>query len=299
MTDSTDKEHELSPAVEADDQAAPNRAVRLFKTVLRIGLLTYAIVLILLVVLESRLVYPGAYMDVPRREVPNVTTVNYRSADGTELTGRLFQHPENPNDKTRPTVLYFHGNGITAAYESTFIAKLGRELDANVMAAEFRGYDALSGSPHEAGVIADAFAARDFVCQHCGIQSNSLILYGQSLGGGCAVAVAADSGARMLVLDRTFDRMVDVAAARYWFIPIRLLMQNRYDSVDRLAAYSGPLVQVHGTADTLIPIGHGKRLHESAKCDSKRFIQIDGMGHNDAMPREDWQALVDQIKQWM
>ncbi|QDT11055.1 alpha/beta hydrolase [Planctomycetes bacterium K23_9] len=291
-------------ADESKDKAAasvspPNRIVSLAKTVLRIGLLAYAIVIILMVTFESRLVYPGAYMDVPQRTESGVIEVHYSSSDGTPLKGYLYEAPADESDGNRPTVLYFHGNGITAAYESTFIANLGRQLGANVMAAEYRGFDSLEGSPHESGVIADAMAARDFLCDRYNIEPDTLTLYGQSLGGGCAVAVAADSGAGLLVLDRTFDRMVDVAADRYWFIPVGLLMQNRYDSIERVQHYAGPLIQVHGTTDRLIPIHHGRRLHDSAPSQRKKLFEVAGMGHNDAMPPSARDALIDQIKAWI
>jgi fermentation-respiration switch protein FrsA (DUF1100 family) len=269
----------------------------MLKSLLRIGFLAYAIVVILMVAFESRLVYPGAYMNVPEQKVADVRKVNYESEDGTRLSGRLFE-VSGATDMPRPTILFFHGNGLTAAYESDRISRLGHRLQANVMAAEYRGFDSIDGSPHESGIIADALAARDFLCDRYGFQPDDLIVYGQSLGGGCAVAVAADKGAKLLVLDRTFDRMVDVAASRYWFIPVSWLMQNRYDSIGRIKGYDGPIVQVHGTADRLIPIEHGRRLHQAAPTSDKTMIEVEGMGHNDALPKSARDALLAKIQEY-
>ena len=250
----------------------------------------YITVLVALVVLESRLVYPGAYMNIPPREVADVQSVSYVSTDGTELTGQLYSATD-----ARRTMLYFHGNGTTARQASGAIARLGARFNANVLAAEFRGYDGINGTPSEQAVIDDCLAARDFMLEHDQVAASDLILYGQSLGGGCAVAVAADSGAQLLVLEKTFDRLVDVAAGTYPFVPVKMLMRNRFDSLDRVQNYHGPLVQLHGTPDRLIPIEHAKRLHESVNSENKRFIEVPGMGHNDRIPEPAWQEFCEAI----
>ncbi|GAA5508242.1 uncharacterized protein Rv2307c [Novipirellula caenicola] len=257
---------------------------------MRITVIGYATILVFMVAMETRLVYPGAFMNIPPDSAPGVVSVDYESADGTTLTGQLYEHPNAAH-----TLVYFHGNGITAARESTTAAWLGNQLKANVFVPEYRGFDGMPGSPDEAGVIADAVAGRDFACQRFSIQPTDLILYGQSLGGGCAVAVAAQGGAKLLVLDRTFDRMVDVAADKYQFIPVKFLMRNRYDSIARIQNYSGPLVQMHGDDDRLIPIQHGKRLYDESGCSPKHFVEIDAMGHNDPTPPWAWNECRETI----
>ncbi|GAA4458566.1 alpha/beta hydrolase [Novipirellula rosea] len=267
-----------------------SRLKRVIGAAIRIVAVGYVTILVFMVAMETRLVYPGAFMNIPPQSAAGVVSVNYESADGTPLTGQLYEHPNAEH-----TLLYFHGNGITAARESTTAAWLGDQLNANVFVAEYRGFDGMDGSPDEAGVIADALAARDFACQRFSIRPDQLILYGQSLGGGCAVAVAAQGGAKLLVLDRTFDRMVDVAAGMYQFIPVNLLMRNRYDSIARIQNYSGPLVQIHGTGDRLIPIKHGKRLYAESPCSPKHFVEIDEMGHNDPTPPSAWEECRETI----
>ncbi|EMI23043.1 hypothetical protein RMSM_00020 [Rhodopirellula maiorica SM1] len=267
-----------------------SRLKRVVGAAMRIAAFGYATILVFLVAMETRLVYPGAFMNIPPESAAGVVSVDYESADGTRLTGQLYEPPN-----AKHTLVYYHGNGITAARESTTAAWLGDQLGANVLVAEYRGFDGIDGSPDEAGVIADALAARDFACQRYSIRPDQLILYGQSLGGGCAVAVAAQGGAKLLVLDRTFDRMVDVAADKYRFIPVNLLMRNQYDSIARIQNYSGPLVQMHGNDDTLIPIRHGKHLYDESPCSPKHFVEIDAMGHNDPTPPWAWDECCEQI----
>ena len=300
MSDATEKNKADEALVESETEevvrSVGDRIVGFAKSLLRIAALAYALVIILMVTFESRLVYPGAYMNVPAQTAPGVTAVAYNSNDGTQLSGQLYEVPSEDTNSATPTILFFHGNGVTASYETGFIEQLGRRVGANVMAAEYRGYGSVDGKPAESGIIADAIAARDFLCDRYDIAPSELILYGQSLGGGCAVAVAGESGAKLLVLDRTFDRMVDVAAQRYWYIPVRWLMQNRYDSLSRIENYDGPLLQVHGTTDRLIPIAHAERLHAAAPSIDKTFLKIEGMGHNDSMPLATRKKVIQRIK---
>ena len=254
----------------------------------RIVVIGYVTILVFMVAMETQLVYPGAFMNVPPKTATGVVAIDYESADGIILTGQLYER-----ENAKHTIVYFHG--ITAARESETAVRLGEQLNANVVVAEYRGFGGMQGSPSEAGVVADALAARDFACQRYSIRPDELILYGQSLGGGCAVAAAAQGGAKLLVLDRTFDRMVDVAADKYRFIPVSLLMRNQYDSIARIQNYSGPLVQMHGNSDRLIPIEHGKHLFDESPCSPKHFVEIDDMGHNDPTPPWAWDECRETI----
>ena len=113
---------------------------------------------------------------------------------------------------------------------------------------------------------------------------------GESLGGGVAVDLAATDGARALVLESTFTSLPDVAAYHYWWLPVRLLMRTRLDSLAKIAAYHGPLFQSHGDVDTIIPFAIGRRLFAAAN-EPKRFMAILHRDHNDTRPPEYYDAL--------
>lgn len=258
-----------------------SRPARLMIASTRLVVLGYAAVLGTLLVTETRLVYPGAYFSDSRwagQPDPEIETVAYASTDGVTIRARFLQR-ENSED----VVLFFHGNGVKAKWMDDWLRQLSEEFDATAMIAEYRGYDD-DETPTEKGVLADCLAARDYLCNRLGKAPSDIILYGRSLGGGCAVAVASQGGAKALVLDRTFDRLVNVAATKYPIIPVRWLMRNRYDSIAKLTVYDGPLVVMHGTSDNLIPMQHGETLYKSARTPKKHWIAIEGMGHNDSLP---------------
>lgn len=254
---------------------------RWWVSVLRIVTIAYVTVLVMLVVMESRLVFPGAYM---QRDIASVNhgvePFEYRTADGASITGRRLDRPGSQR-----VLLFFHGNGVRAVWMNDWAMELSLKFDANVVLAEYRGFQDDSVTPSEANLIEDSLAVHSAVCDHYSAQPEEIILYGRSLGGGCAAAIAGQRGCRMLVLDRTFDSIVNVAAKRFSIFPVRRLMRNRFDSVARLSDYHGHVIQIHGTTDGVVPPEHGKRLHQSIPSQKKVFLELEGVGHNDRLPK--------------
>jgi fermentation-respiration switch protein FrsA (DUF1100 family) len=206
--------------------------------------------------------------------------VHFTSADGTKLHGWFIRHPD-----PKRAILYCHGNGEDVSSVGEFAAMLSEALHASVFIFDYRGYGQSEGRPNEAGCIADGSAAQRWLAEKAGIQPNDVVLMGRSLGGAVAIALAAENGAKALVIESTFPTMPDVAAAHYPWLPVRWLMSNRYDSLSRIQKYSGPLLQSHGAADEIIPISFARRLFETAPSTNKRWLEFPGLGHNSPMPR--------------
>lgn len=271
-------------AAAADRRSPASKLRRFVFSVLRICLLGYVTICVTLVIMESRLVYPGAYSDQvdsqqTRPRLSDMTAITYTSAAGTEHSGRLIS-PQN----ARRFVLFLHGNGSQALSLDNWTRGLSKRLDAVVLTAEYRGFDGTDFTPNEASVVADSVAAIDELCRRYSIKPTDVIVYGRSLGGGAAAAVAESRGAGAIVLERTFDKLYKVGAGMYPLVPVSLLMQNRYDSVKRLQSFTGPVIQVHGRTDQLIPITHAKTLAASMNSDQFEWIEVPVLGHNDSLP---------------
>jgi fermentation-respiration switch protein FrsA (DUF1100 family) len=114
---------------------------------------------------------------------------------------------------------------------------------------------------------------------------------GRSIGGGVSVAAAAEQGARALVLEATFSRMTDAAANLYPWLPVRLVMSNRYNSIKRMQKYSGPLFQSHGADDETVPIKLARKLFDSSPSETKQFYEVAYARHNDTPPPAYYAAL--------
>ena len=243
--------------------------------------------------LETKLVYPIPPLDWGDWNPKNFAyeNVEFTSADGTKLHGWFFPQPNSTRG-----LLYCHGNGEDVANIGEFAAHLSKTLDASVFIFDYRGYGHSEGSPNEAGCIADGTAAQEWLANRVGIKPNEVILMGRSLGSAVALALAADNGASALVLESAFTRMPDVAARHYPWLPVRWIMKNRYDNLARIQKYRGPLLQTHGTADSLIPIQMAKTLFESSPSPNKRWLDFNGLGHNDPEPAKFYAQLTEFLE---
>ena len=246
----------------------------------RFLVIAYVVILCLMVLLEERLLFPGAYLNL-RGPVPieSVRDFEYLSLDGSPIKGRLLARQD-----AERTVLFLHGNGVRVEALDPWVTRLSEALSANVLAAEYRGFQSSSGiTPTEANVVSDGLAAHDALAAHFDLPSEEIIVYGRSLGGGCAAAIASRRDTSCLILDRTFDSAINVAAEKYWMFPIRLLMKNEFDSVHRLNDFDGRVFQLHGDIDGVVPIQHGRKLHEAIRTPDKHFLELPGLGHNDSL----------------
>jgi fermentation-respiration switch protein FrsA (DUF1100 family) len=177
----------------------------------------------------------------------------------------------------KPVFLYFHGNGASLRWRTERFRAL--TADGNgLVALSYRGYGGSSGSPTETGLLADAAAAYAFATVR--YPAAHITVWGESLGTGVAVAVAAEKPIGHLVLETPFTSTADVAAKSYWFAPVRLLMKDQYRSDLRIGKVTAPVLVLHGDRDTLVPFAMGERLYALVNA-PKRFVRFPGLGHNE------------------
>jgi uncharacterized protein len=177
----------------------------------------------------------------------------------------------------KPVVLYFHGNGGALRYRvARFRALIA---DGNgLVALSYRGYGGSTGSPTEAGLIADAEAAYAFAAAR--YPAERIVLWGESLGCAVAVALAASHRVGRIVLEASFTSAADVGARAYWFFPVRLMMKDQFRSDLRIGKVTAPLLFLHGARDWVAPIALGERLYALAN-EPKRFVRFSDGGHED------------------
>ena len=135
-----------------------------------------------------------------------------------------------------------------------------------------------TGQPTESGLIEDARAAYRFAAAR--YPAERIVLWGESLGTGVAVALAAEKPVSRLILESPYTSTLDVAAANYWFLPVRLLMKDQFRSDQRIARVKAPVLILHGEADGIIPIAYGERLYAMVPGE-KRLVRFPSGGHND------------------
>ena len=142
----------------------------------------------------------------------------------------------------------------------------------------YRGYGASTGTPTEPGLIEDALAAYDWLISR-NIQPGQIALIGESLGSAVAVQLAARLKVRAVALEAPFTSAVNVAREVYWWLPVNLLMKDRFESITAIRTVTAPVLVVHGERDQIIKASHGKTLYEAANPPKKLSI-IKGGSHN-------------------
>jgi len=174
-----------------------------------------------------------------------------------------------------PTVLYFHGNGGSLRLR---VDRFQRIVAAGVglVALSYRGYGGSTGKPTEDGLINDARAAYAFAAE----RYRRIALWGESLGTGVAVALAAEQPVTRMVLDAPYTSTLDIAQANHWYLPVRLLMKDQFRSDQRIARVKAPVLIMHGEVDQIIPIAYGERLFAMIPG-PKQFVRFPGGYHVD------------------
>src|SRR5499427_5345639 len=193
-----------------------------------------------------------------------------------------------------PTLLYFHGNAGGLAIRAPRIQRFMDEGWGVFMLA-YRGYAGSTGRPTEAANVADAGLAYAALV-HEGVAPASIILYGESLGTGIATRLATERPAGGLILDAPYTSIVDVAAQAYPYLPVRHVLQDRYETVTLIGKVHMPLLILHGERDPVIPVAMGRELFRLAN-EPKRLATFPNAAHSDIYI--DANPALDAVRHWI
>lgn len=178
-----------------------------------------------------------------------------------------------PQTQAAYTLLYIHGNAEDLGGVRHVLDRLHR-WGFNVFAYDYRGYGTSDGTPSEQRAYEDAEAAYTYLTQQLNIPPQRIILYGRSLGGGSATHLATRHRVGGLILEGTFTSAFRVIS------PLPLLPFDKFPNLDRLPDVQCPVLIMHGEADSVIPIQHGRALYAAAR-QPKMSLWVAGADHND------------------
>jgi fermentation-respiration switch protein FrsA (DUF1100 family) len=204
------------------------------------------------------------YMPDPARpQLGPLAGLGYREVTLTTADGLALLSWYRPARDGNPVVAYFHGNGGNLGYRTNRMVRFA-EAGLGVLMLEYRGFGGNPGAPSETGLYADAAAALDFLSRQEGIPASRLVLYGESLGSGVAAHMAAGRQIAALILEAPFTRLADAAAYHYPYVPVSLLLRDRFDSVSAIGRVTAPILILHGEHDPVIPVRLGHALFAAA-----------------------------------
>ena len=244
------------------------------KWLLIAGIIGYCGLLMLMYVFQRSLMYfPDSVRTAPAAAgLPQAQEVILATADGEKLVAWHV-----PPQGAKPVVIYFQGNAGALNLRADRFKWLIAD-GTGLLALSYRGYGGSTGKPSEAGLIRDALAAYDFAIAR--YPAERIVLWGESLGTGVAVALGAERKIGGIILDAPFTSTTDVGAAAYPFMPVRLLMKDRFHSDERIVRVKAPLLVLHGELDRIVPIAFGEKLFSLAD-NPKRMVRFPLGGHVD------------------
>jgi fermentation-respiration switch protein FrsA (DUF1100 family) len=230
-----------------------------------------ALVALMYVTQRALMYFPETLRTAPAAAgLPQAEEVVLATADGERVIAWHVAPREG-----RAVWLYFHGNGGALRYRVDRFQALIANGDG-LVALSYRGYGGSTGRPTEAGLIEDARAAYAFAAER--YPAGRIRLWGESLGTGVALALAAERPVARIVLEAPFLSAMDIAQRAYPFIPVRYLMKDTFRSDRRVSQVTAPILILHGDRDQVVPIASGQALYQLIRS-PKQFRRIPGGGH--------------------
>ncbi len=225
---------------------------------------------------QRRLIYLPDTAPVPPAAavLAGAEDVRLRTADGLDL-GAWFVRPVGRAPAA--TVLVANGNGGNRAGRAPLAAKLA-EADLAVLVFDYRGYGGNPGDPTEAGLALDVRAAYRFLVEDRRVPPGGIVFLGESLGCAVVAELALEHPPAGLLLRSPFADLAAVGAELYPYLPVRLLLRDRFPVREEVARLRVPVVVVLGGRDSIVPPAQSREVAAAA---SARLVEIPGADHND------------------
>jgi fermentation-respiration switch protein FrsA (DUF1100 family) len=198
------------------------------------------------------------------------------AVNGPEATLVSWWRP--PAEPDGPVIIAFHGNGGALADRADHYAEIAGK-DVGLLTVGYPGYGGNTGKPSEDAFFRTALANYDWLIGK-GYKSQNIVILGQSMGTGVAVWLAEKRPSAGLVLQSPYTSIVDMAAIQMPYIPAKLLLKDRFDSLSRISRINVPIGWIHSRKDELIPFAMGEKLFAAALSRKCKLALNEG-GHND------------------
>ena len=242
--------------------------------ILCILVVLYLCVCLLAYVFQEKLIYhPASHV----RSTPAALNLEFQDLHLASTEGRKIHAWYVPCKDARGAVVFCHGNAGNLGHRLATVRLLHR-FKLSALLFDYQGFGRSEGTPNEANTYQDAEAAWRHLTVTARIPADRILIWGRSLGTAVAVELASRHAPAGLVLEAAFTSLADVAGKHFFWLPVRWLCRNDYDSLSKVPGLTCPKLFFHSPQDEVIPFHLGRRLFEAA-AEPKRFVRIRG-DHN-------------------
>ena len=187
-----------------------------------------------------------------------IEKVKIKTQDNIELLS--WYH--NKNIDRYKTILFLHGNAGTLENRIHKINHF-KDMNINFLLVAWRGFNGNKGKPTEKGLYEDARSAVVWL-KSKGIKENNIVIYRESLGTGVATEIAQKKNFAGVILESPFTSMIEAGKTKYPYLPVRLLLKDKYESNKKIKNIKSPILIMHGKVDNIVPFYMGKKIYELA-----------------------------------
>jgi pimeloyl-ACP methyl ester carboxylesterase len=228
----------------------------------------YLGVAIVLYAMQTSLIFPGHSTQGSKLAVvrPGLDheLLELKTTDGTKIAA-VFGKALSPDGQiladsaTRPTVLFFYGNGMCMADFMGEFRKF-RKLGVNMMVPDYAGYGMSGGKPSEQSFYATADACWNHLMSRDDIDKSRIVAAGWSIGAAVSIDLAARKPAWRLATFSAFTSMTGMGRHLLPWLPTSLLLKHRFDNTAKLPGIKVPTLIIHGRHDAIIPFFMSEKL---------------------------------------
>lgn len=189
-----------------------------------------------------------------------------KNSEGNNLRSLFYQSPNT----TKNTLLMFHGNAGPIENRFYKINKLAK-YNQNILLISWRSYSGNEGNPDEKGLYDDALSAIKWL-QNKDISIEDIILYGESLGTAITIEVSQNKPFKGIILEAPFTSMIDAAKYHYPYLPVSLMLKDKYLSANKIHNLKSPIFIMHAKGDDIVPFWMGEKMFELANQPKKSYF---------------------------
>jgi fermentation-respiration switch protein FrsA (DUF1100 family) len=242
----------------------------------RLAMILAVLVSIYLFLLAIVFVFQRNFLYFPSNVYLSPNAVGTPMEEIKSDSGEIISWWSPPKSDVKKVIMVFHGNG-SAIYSNYDIFNDLIAEGHGVLSVGYPGYPGRTGKPSQSAIVDSAVAQYDWILAQ-GITPDRIAFYGTSLGSGVAAQLSVTREPVMLFADAPFNSILDMGKRTMRFLPVELLMKDRFRSDLALSGKNFPLIWTHGTADNIVPLSQGQKLFDGYSGPKSAHV-IEGGDH--------------------